>query len=149
MRTAPGRTCEGLTLHAGTATGELLVLDTPLSFWGGTDRWTGRVVDEHHPQRGAALAGRVVAMTASRGSSSSSSVLAEAIRTGTAPAALLLAERDAVVVLGAIVAAELYGTLLPVVLLDPAAHRALPRGGHARVVAGEQTATVELGEQAP
>lgn len=134
-------TLAGTTLHPGRAEGELLVLDEPLSFWGGTDA-TGRIIDQHHPQRGALLAGRVVAMTSGRGSSSSSSVLAEAIRTSAAPAALLLAEPDAIIVLAAIVAAELYGRHLPVVLLDR--FESLVRSGHAVVDAGERAATLTL-----
>jgi hypothetical protein len=55
-------------------------------------------------------------MPAGRGSSSSSYVLAEAIRAGTAPAAIVLGEPDPIVALGAIVAAELYGVDVPVVV---------------------------------
>ena len=46
-------------------------------------------------------------MPSGRGSSSSSSVLAEAIRAGTAPAAIVLGEADPILALGAIVAREL------------------------------------------
>ena len=105
-------------LHAGKGTGEVAVLDAPLSFWGGTDL-TGHIRDPHHPQHGMLLAGRVVVMPASRGSSSSSSVLAEQLRLGTAPAAILLTERDPIILLGAIVAEQLYDVALPVLLLDP------------------------------
>jgi hypothetical protein len=136
-----------MTLVPGHAAGRLLVLDAPLSLWGGTDRRSGRIVDRHHPQCGAELAGRVVALPSSRGSSSSSSVLAEAIRASVAPAALLLAEPDAVFVLGAIVAAELYDRRLPIVLLAPDQFAALPRGGHARVAAGPERATVEIAQE--
>jgi predicted aconitase with swiveling domain len=107
---------EARTLVAGRAEGEVLVLDEALSFWGGIDPATGRVIDPRHPQAGAELAGRVLVMPSGRGSSSSSSVLAEAIRVGTAPAAIVLLEPDAIVALGAIVARELYGTTVPVVV---------------------------------
>ena len=96
--------------------GEVLVLDEPLSFWGGIDPATGAVIDIRHPQRGANVAGRILVMPSGRGSSSSSSVLAEAIRAGTAPAAIVLAEPDPILALGAIVARELYGRSLPVVV---------------------------------
>ena len=101
-------------LTGGVATGEVLVLDEPLSFWGGVDPETGRLIDPHHPQAGASLVGRVIVMVSGRGSSSSSYVLAEAIQAGTAPAAIVLAEVDPIVALGAIVAAELYGVEVPV-----------------------------------
>ena len=64
------------------------------------------------------LTGRVLCMPSGRGSSSSSYVFAESIRTGTAPAAVVLGEPDAIVALGAIVAAELYGIEIPVIVAD-------------------------------
>jgi predicted aconitase with swiveling domain len=109
---------ETRTLVAGEAEGEALVLDEPLSFWGGVDPATGEIVDVHHPQRGANVGGRVLFMPAGRGSSSSSSVLAEAIRAGTAPAAIVLAEPDPILALGAIVARELYGVAMPIVVVS-------------------------------
>jgi predicted aconitase with swiveling domain len=58
-------------------------------------------------------------MPGGRGSSSSSTVLAESIRLGTAPAAIVLTEPDAIIALGAVIAFELYGIVLPVLLADP------------------------------
>lgn len=108
---------EARTLVAGEARGEVLVLDEPLSFWGGVDPASGAVIDTRHPQLGANVAGRILVMPMGRGSSSSSSVLAEAIRAGTAPAAIVLAEPDPILALGAIVARELYGRAVPVVVI--------------------------------
>ncbi len=113
------------------------MLEAPLSFWGGTDAVTGRIVDERHPQRGLDLRGSVLALPAGRGSSSSSSVLAEAIRAGTAPVAVLLGEPDVIIVLGAMVAAELYDRHCPVVHLPPQAYAGLPAGRLVEVVAGD------------
>ena len=135
----------GTTLHPGAADGELQVLDAPLSFWGGSELATGVVVDGRHPQRGTSLAGRVLLMTSGRGSSSSSSVLAEQIRTGVSPAAIVLAEPDAIIVIGAIVAAELYDLRVPVVRLaarEFEAVRSLPNGTPLRVRADDDGAVV-------
>lgn len=55
-------------------------------------------------------------MPAGRGSSSSSSVLAEAIRRGTAPAAIVLATPDPILAVGALVAESLYGGRCPIVV---------------------------------
>jgi len=107
---------EARTLVPGEATGDVLVLEEPLSFWGGVDPDTGKVIDVHHPQRGANVRGKVLVMPGGRGSSSSSSVLAESIRSGTGPVAIVLLEPDPIVALGAIVARELYGTVVPVVV---------------------------------
>lgn len=106
------------TLVAGSAEGPALVLDEPLSLWGGMDPHDGRVVDAHHPQVGAVVTGTVLVLPAGRGSSSSSSVLAEALRLRTGPAAVVLAVADPILTIGALVAAELYGTVCPVVVVD-------------------------------
>jgi predicted aconitase with swiveling domain len=98
--------------------GRALVLAEGLSLWGGMDPATGDLIDAHHPQRGASLTGRVVVMPAGRGSSSSASVLAEAVRAKTAPAAILLGEPDLILDIGSAVAEELYGTVVPVLVLD-------------------------------
>ena len=100
----------------GRATGPVLVLDEALSFWGGLDPRTGLIIDRRHPQAGSTVTGTVLVMPAGRGSSSSSTILAEAIRAGTAPAAIVLARPDPIIALGALVGAELYGTEVPVVV---------------------------------
>lgn len=141
-----GRELIGRILHPGSARGQLLVLGEPLSFWGGVDE-DGRVIDPHHPQHGYQLRGMVVAMSSGRGSSSSSSVLADQIRAGTSPAALVLSECDAILVTGALVAAELYGRRMPIVELDPGDLATLVSGGVAEVDATEDSgvATVRVG----
>ncbi len=96
-----------------------LVLTDGLSLWGGMDPATGELIDVHHPQHGVNLAGRVVVMPSGRGSSSSASVLAEAVRAGTAPAAILLGEPDLILSIGSAVAQELYGRSVRVVVLPP------------------------------
>lgn len=100
----------------GEATGEVFVLGRALSFWGGYNPETGIIVDVAHPQHGDSLAGRIVAMPHGRGSSSSSAVLAEALRLGTGPAAIVLGEPDQIVITGVVVARMLYGVECPVVL---------------------------------
>ena len=112
------RELRGRVLAPGTAAGSALVLSEPLSLWGGLDPATGRVIDAHHPQLGAEAAGRILVMPGGRGSSSSSSVLAEAVRLGTAPLAIVLGEEDLILAIGAAVASELYGRDVPVLQLD-------------------------------
>jgi predicted aconitase with swiveling domain len=108
----------GDPLVPGHAEGSVLRLDAPLSFWGGVDPATGRIVDVHHPQHGETVAGRVLVMPSARGSSSSSSTLLECVRTGNAPAAILLGRADAILPVGAVVARELYGRGPTVIRLD-------------------------------
>ena len=109
---------EAITLAPGAAEGATLRLDEPLSFWGGLELATGRVIDRWHPQRNMTIAGSALMMPAGRGSSSGSAALAETMRLGAGPAAILLLRRDAIVVVGALAAAELYGLACPVVLAD-------------------------------
>ena len=115
----------GITLAAGTVRGPLITLAEPVSFWGGFDAATGKVTDRRHPDLGRCLTGAIVRMTAARGSSSGSSVLAEAIRLGTAPAGFVVRERCAILSLAALVAAELYGRHCVIVLLDKLAYDGL------------------------
>ena len=99
----------------GVATGELLRLTEPLSLWGGLDPETGLIIDRSHPQFGRSMAGAIVSMPHGRGSSSSSSVLAEALRIGMGPAGFVLEIPDSILVIGALVARHLYGMTYPIV----------------------------------
>jgi predicted aconitase with swiveling domain len=110
---------QGQLLNPGEAAGTALVLSEPLSFWGGFDPASGRVIDRHHPQAGAELAGTILVLPESRGSAGTPAGVAEAVRRGTAPCAIVLGKADANVAAGALVAAALYGRELPVVALVP------------------------------
>ena len=112
------QTFDAVTLVPGAASAPILRLDKPLSFWGGLDSATGTIIDRLHPQHGACVAGRILMMPTGRGSSSGSATLAEALRLGKGPAAILMLERDAIVVVGAMVAVELYELACPVALAD-------------------------------
>jgi predicted aconitase with swiveling domain len=136
----------GQTLVAGQAHGLAIVLDEPLSFWGGFDAASGRVIDQRHPQVGRCLSGAMLVMPAGRGSSSASSVLAEAIRAGTAPAGIIMSAPDIIVALGAIVAHEVYGIACPIVVLSPAAFAELREGEPLAIDADTARGHVTRGE---
>ena len=108
----------GRSLFPGAAEGPLLKLSAPLSFWGGVDPMTGRIILGHHPERGRSIAGTVLSLAEPIGSSSSSSVLLELIHKGTAPAAILLGELDAILIVGCLVGQEMGLQAPPVVLVD-------------------------------
>lgn len=107
-------------LIGGAARGPVMRLQRPLSFWGGVDPRTGTITDPASDGHGRCLAGHVVALAATRGSSSSSSVLLELIVAGKAPAALLLAETDAILAVGSLVARELGRPVVPILRLSAA-----------------------------
>lgn len=100
----------------GDVSGPALVLDEPISLWGGFDATTGKITDQMHPQHGVCLTGAVVFMRSGRGSSSAASVLVEAVRLGTAPGAFVLQDPDEILALGALVCNELYGVAIPIAL---------------------------------
>jgi predicted aconitase with swiveling domain len=129
------RRLHGRSLAVGHASGDALVLTEALSLWGGIDPSSGEIVDAHHPQRAAVVSGRVLVMPAGRGSSSSSSVLAEAVRLGTGPAAILIANADLILAIGAAVADELYQRSLAVVEIDARDLASIPDGAHIEVAA--------------
>ncbi len=98
----------GEVLVAGAAAeGEALVLTAPISFWGGVDPKTGVIADVRHPEHGLSVAGRVLCLPGTIGSSSASAVLLELVQAGLAPAGLILHQPDAILLLGLIVAREM------------------------------------------
>jgi uncharacterized protein len=133
---------DAVTLVPGEAAGAPLRLDEPLSFWGGLDPVAGTIIDRRHPQRGASVKGRMLMMPAGRGSSGGSAALAEALRLKTGPAAILLLERDAIIIFGAIVAAELYGRECPVALAGKPDWEALAAAGRLVLRAEPRGATI-------
>lgn len=120
-------------LNPGAACGEAMLLDEALSFWGGFDAATGTIVDQHHPQRGACVSGRILILPASRGSAGTPAGIAEAIRAGVGPAAIVLGTPDVNVAVGAMVAAALYGVEVPVVVIDDAERARLRSGDRIEV----------------
>jgi predicted aconitase with swiveling domain len=123
----------GRALVAGAAAGRVLVSDEPLSFWGGYDYHTGEIIDRRHPLSGQIAAGRVLAIPFTRGSSTTTAVLLEAVRAGTAPAAILTTDVDTFFVLASIVADEMYRKPIPIVALSTSDFALLESGQQARV----------------
>lgn len=95
-----------------------LRLDEPLSFWGGLDPATGVIVDVRHPQCGESIAGKVLVLERTSGSTSSPGTLLEAIRLGRGPTAIVLTAPDMTVASAVFMARELYGIDIPVTILN-------------------------------
>lgn len=127
------RIIAGRSIVPGEADGEALVTSEPLSFWGGFDFNTGEIIDRHHPLAGVRAASRILAVPFSKGSSTTTAVLLEAVRAQTAPAAILTTGVDAFFALAAIVAATMYGRSFPVVALEPADFASLRSGAYVRI----------------
>ena len=110
-------TLQGKVIVRGEARGKALVSHEPLSFWGGYDWKTGEIIDRRHPLSGSIAKDKILAIPFTRGSSTTTAVLLEAIRAGTAPAAILTIDTDFFFALASVVAEELYASPLPLVSL--------------------------------
>jgi hypothetical protein len=126
-------TIQGNAVVPGRAHGQVLATDEPLSFWGGYDYRTGDIVDRRHPLSGENAAGRVLAVPFARGSSTTTAVLLEALRAGSAPAAILTTGIDPFFALASIVADEMYGRPIPIVALAPEDFARLCTGAHVHI----------------
>jgi predicted aconitase with swiveling domain len=124
---------KGRVIVAGEAEGELLVSTEPLSFWGGYDHQTGEIIDRRHPLSGQIAKGRILAIPNTIGSSTTTAVLLEAVRAGTAPAAILTTSTDAFLALASIVAEEMYGLPIPILALNTEQFQSLVSGAKAAV----------------
>ena len=109
---------QGKVIIAGEARGKALVSREPLSFWGGYDWKTGEIIDRRHMLSGAIAKDRILAVPFTRGSSTTTAVLLEAIRAQTAPAAIITTNTDFFFALASVVADELYSSPLTLVALD-------------------------------
>jgi predicted aconitase/predicted aconitase with swiveling domain len=118
---------------AGAAEGPVIAADEGLSFWGGVDPATARVIDARHPLHGVSLSGAVLVLPTSRGSCSGSGVLLDMALNGRAPAALIFREEEDVLTLGAVTACEMFGVTLPVLRLSATDWAALARAPRARI----------------
>jgi predicted aconitase with swiveling domain len=133
---------------AGEASGTAVTASEPLSFWGGLNPDTGEIIDRRHPLSGQIVTGRVLVLPHGRGSCSASGVFLEAIRNGTAPAAVIVSRIDPIIGLGAILGEELYERTIPIVLVsaddrDTIADGdqiAINRAGHVRIAPAAATA---------
>jgi predicted aconitase with swiveling domain len=114
------RILRGKAVVPGRAQGTAVVSSQALSLWGGLNPHTGEIIDRRHDRSGAILTGKVFVFPTGKGSSTSSTILMESVRAGTAPAAIINVTPDPLAALGAIVADELYGRTVPIVTVSQA-----------------------------
>ena len=136
-----GTIIQARPLVPGEARGIALVGQEPLSFWGGYDQLTGEIIDRRHELSGATAKDRILVLPGTRGSSTTTAVLLEAIQRGTAPAALLTLGVDAFLSLAAVVAEELFRQTMPVLALGEEGFRQLRTGQALKV---RRDGTVEI-----
>lgn len=110
-------TIQGKPFIQGIASGVALATNEPLSFWGGYDWKTGEIIDRRHPLSGMIAKDKILVIPFTRGSSTTTAVLLEAIRAKTAPQAIITTSTDFFFALASVVADELYKMPIPLVAI--------------------------------
>lgn len=93
--------CRGLS--KGTGEAELIVSNEPISFLGGVDPGTGRIIDENSDIFGECIGGKVFAFPEGKGSTVGSYVIYGLALSGFAPAAILNERSEVIVATGVII----------------------------------------------
>lgn len=126
---------KGIPLVAGEASASLLVSHEPLSFWGGYNAQSGEIIDRRHPLSGQFGTAKILAIPGTRGSSTTTAVLLEAMRNQVAPSGFVVTDRDTFLALASVVADEMYGYTIPVVQIMQDAFRHLQSGQTIQITA--------------
>jgi predicted aconitase with swiveling domain len=123
-----------------------VVSQAPISFWGGVSPSTGEVIDQRHDRCGRTISGKIFVFPTGKGSSTSSAVLMESIRNGTAPSAIINCKVDPILALGAIIAEEFYKKTMPMVILSEQDF-SLIQEGDALTIQPDGTVLVEVNDR--
>lgn len=94
----------GRVIKSGHGAGPALVSTAAIGFLGGVDPDTGIVLEPGHPLQGQSVAGRVLVFPTGKGSTVGSYTILRLAASGHAPAAIINAESEAIVAVGAIIA---------------------------------------------
>ena len=94
----------GRRVVGGCAEGEALVSIDPFSFYGGVNPETGVVTEPGHAVEGARITGKVFVFPTGKGSTVGSYVIYRMKKLGTAPAAIINTETEAIIVTGCVLA---------------------------------------------
>ena len=97
------RQLQGRLIKAGRASGIALVTSEPISFLGGVDPDTGSIIERGHPLEGQSVSGRVLVFPTGKGSTVGSYTMYRLAKNGVAPAAIVNAQSEAIVAVGAII----------------------------------------------
>jgi len=94
----------GRVIKSGRGAGLALVSRDPVGFLGGVDPETGIVLEPGHPLQGRSVAGTVLVFPTGKGSTVGSYTILRLARSGHAPVAMVNAQSEAIVAVGAIIA---------------------------------------------
>jgi len=94
---------QGRKVANGKADGEALVSSDGISFYGGVEPETGKVVEKGHPLEGQSVTGKILVFPTGKGSTVGSYTIYDMKKRGTAPAAIINKEIETIVAVGAII----------------------------------------------
>jgi len=125
MSSSESTTFIGRLIKMGVVEGEALVSAEPIGFLGGVDGSTGVVTERGHPLEGQCVAGKVLVFPSGKGSTVGSYVLYQLATAGLAPAAIVNAESEPIVAVGAIIS--------DIPMVDRVPVGAIHTGDHVRI----------------
>jgi len=94
---------KGRKVVGGVAEGRVLISHVPVSFYGGVDPVTGMIIDHGHPLEGQSITGKVFVFPTGKGSTVGSYVIYRMKKLGTAPAAIINVETEAILATGCVI----------------------------------------------
>jgi predicted aconitase with swiveling domain len=94
---------KGRKIFKGKVTGEALVTNDDISFYGGCDPETGEIVEKGHHLEGESVSGKILVFPTGKGSTVGSYVLYALKKANKAPLAIVNKTTDPVVAVGCII----------------------------------------------
>lgn len=94
----------GRVIWEGRAEGEALATSQPISFYGGVDPETGRIVEKGHELEGMQIADKILVFPHGKGSTVGSYILLRLKKRGLAPRAIINRRCEPIIAVGAIIA---------------------------------------------
>ncbi|HDJ66421.1 MAG TPA: DUF126 domain-containing protein [Nitrososphaeria archaeon] len=95
---------KGRAIWSGWARGEALVSNQPISFYGGVDPETGKIIEKGHELEGRSLAGKILVFPYGKGSTVGSYIILRLKKRGIAPKAMVNIRCEPIIAVGAIIA---------------------------------------------
>lgn len=94
---------KGRKVVGGVAEGEVLISIESVSFYGGVDPVSGMIIDHGHPLEGQSITGKVFVFPTGKGSTVGSYIIYRMKKLGTAPAAIINIETEAILATGCVI----------------------------------------------
>jgi len=94
---------KGRKIYKGIAEGEAIVTKDGISFYGGVDPDTGKVVEVGHELEGQSITGKILMFPTGKGSTVGSYTMYRMKKNNTAPAAIVNEQIDTIIAVGCII----------------------------------------------